>query len=75
MTIAENVRQILAELPAGVKLVAAAKTRSPQEILEAIEAGITDHRGKLRPGSGKCLSGHRQQSSVALYRAPPAKQG
>jgi pyridoxal phosphate enzyme (YggS family) len=41
MTIAENVRQILAELPAGVKLVAAAKTRSPQEILEAIEAGIT----------------------------------
>ena len=41
MTIAENVRQILTELPAGVKLVAAAKTRTPQEILEAVEAGIT----------------------------------
>ncbi len=40
MTIIENVRQILAELPEGVKLVAAAKTRSPQEILEAVEAGI-----------------------------------
>ncbi len=40
MTIASNVQQILAELPAGVKLVAAAKTRSPQEILAAIEAGV-----------------------------------
>ncbi len=40
MSIAENVGQILAELPAGVKLVAAAKTRTPQEIREAVEAGI-----------------------------------
>ena len=40
MTIAENVRQILAELPDGVKLVAAAKGKSPQEILEAVEGGI-----------------------------------
>ncbi len=40
MSIAENVRQILAELPAGVELVAAAKTRAPQEILEAVGAGI-----------------------------------
>jgi pyridoxal phosphate enzyme (YggS family) len=38
--IKENVRQILAELPAGVELVAAAKQRTPQEIVEAIEAGI-----------------------------------
>jgi pyridoxal phosphate enzyme (YggS family) len=38
--IADNVKQILTELPAGVKLVAAAKTRTPQEILEAVEAGI-----------------------------------
>jgi pyridoxal phosphate enzyme (YggS family) len=41
MTIASNVQQILAELPAGVKLVAAAKTRTPTEILEAIDAGVT----------------------------------
>jgi pyridoxal phosphate enzyme (YggS family) len=38
--IKRNVRQLLSELPDGVQLVAAAKTRSPQEILEAIEAGI-----------------------------------
>jgi pyridoxal phosphate enzyme (YggS family) len=38
--IAANVRAILAYLPPGVELVAAAKTRSPAEILEAIEAGV-----------------------------------
>lgn len=38
--IRENVRKILAELPPGVLLVAAAKGRTPQEILEAIEAGV-----------------------------------
>jgi len=38
--IADNVRAILAELPPGVELVAAAKTRTPAEILEAIGAGV-----------------------------------
>jgi pyridoxal phosphate enzyme (YggS family) len=38
--IAENVRRILAELPPGVELAAAAKTRTPEEIVEAIEAGV-----------------------------------
>ncbi len=38
--IKENVRKILAELPEGVQLVGAAKTRTPDEILEAIEAGL-----------------------------------
>jgi len=38
--IKENVSQILAELPQGVELVAAAKTRGPDEVLEAIEAGV-----------------------------------
>jgi pyridoxal phosphate enzyme (YggS family) len=38
--IAANVKAILAELPAGVELVAAAKTRTAAEILEAIEAGV-----------------------------------
>ncbi len=41
MTIKQNVRQILDELPANVQLVAAAKTREPWEILEAVEAGIS----------------------------------
>ncbi|MCX8103904.1 MAG: YggS family pyridoxal phosphate-dependent enzyme [Candidatus Bipolaricaulota bacterium] len=40
MTIRENVRRLLAELPPGVLLVAAAKGRSPQEIQEALEAGV-----------------------------------
>ena len=38
--IKENVRSILEELPEGVLLVGAAKTRTPMEILEAIDAGL-----------------------------------
>jgi len=38
--IKENVSQILAELPQGVELVAAAKGRTPEEVLEAVEAGV-----------------------------------
>lgn len=38
--IEENVKRILKELPAGVELMAAAKTRSPEEILRAAQAGI-----------------------------------
>ena len=38
--IKENVVQILSELPNGVELVVAAKTREPEEILQAIEAGV-----------------------------------
>ena len=39
--IRENVRAILASLPQGVQLVAAAKTRTPEDIVEAIQAGVT----------------------------------
>ncbi|MEN6559975.1 MAG: YggS family pyridoxal phosphate-dependent enzyme [Acidobacteriota bacterium] len=39
--ITSNVKAVLAELPPGVELVAAAKTRTAAEILEAIDAGIT----------------------------------
>lgn len=38
--IAENVKKILSELPEGVKLAAAAKARTPEEVLQAIEAGV-----------------------------------
>ncbi len=38
--IRENVKKILSELPPGVLLVAAAKGRTPDEILEALEAGV-----------------------------------
>ena len=40
MSIAANVKAILSELPPGVELVAAAKTRTAAEILEAVEAGV-----------------------------------
>jgi pyridoxal phosphate enzyme (YggS family) len=36
----QNIIKLLAELPDGVELVAAAKARTPEEILEAVEAGI-----------------------------------
>jgi len=38
--IEQNIRRIQQELPAGVQLVAAAKTRTAEEILAAIEAGV-----------------------------------
>ena len=41
MTIEENVKRILSELPANAQLLAAAKSREPHEILEAVEAGIS----------------------------------
>jgi len=40
MTIRENVRKILEELPPGVELVAAAKAKTPDKIREAVEAGV-----------------------------------
>jgi pyridoxal phosphate enzyme (YggS family) len=39
-TIAENVQRLLSELPGHVTLVAAAKTRTPEEVTEAVEAGV-----------------------------------
>jgi len=39
--IRQNVIQILSELPHDVQLVAAAKTRQTEEIIEAIQAGVT----------------------------------
>jgi pyridoxal phosphate enzyme (YggS family) len=38
--IKDNVQRILGELSQDVQLVAAAKTRAPDEILEAVEAGV-----------------------------------
>jgi pyridoxal phosphate enzyme (YggS family) len=38
--IKDNMNDILDELPEGVELVGAAKTRSPDEILEGVEAGL-----------------------------------
>ena len=38
--IKQNIQRILAELPNGTELVAAAKARTPEEILQAVEAGV-----------------------------------
>ena len=38
--IKQNVQKILVELPNGIELVAAAKTRTPKEILQAVQAGV-----------------------------------
>ena len=38
--IKQNVDKILSELPSGVQLVAAAKTRKAEEVLEAVESGV-----------------------------------
>ena len=38
--IERNVTQLLAEIPSGIQVVAAAKTRTPAEVLEAVQAGI-----------------------------------
>ena len=40
-TITENVKLLLSEVPEGVEIVAAAKTRKVEEILEVIDAGIS----------------------------------
>ena len=38
--IKQNIAKLLAELPNGVEVVAAAKTRTPEEVLEAVQAGV-----------------------------------
>ncbi len=39
-SIKQNVKDLLGELPGGVELVAAAKTMTPKEVLEAVAAGV-----------------------------------
>jgi pyridoxal phosphate enzyme (YggS family) len=38
--IERNVNQLLDEIPTGIQLVAAAKARTPRDVLEAVQAGI-----------------------------------
>jgi len=42
MSIAETYQRLRSEIPEHVTIVPAAKTRSPQEMLELVEAGATD---------------------------------
>jgi len=38
--IKQNIARLLAALPEGVNVVAAAKTRTPEEVMEAVQAGV-----------------------------------
>jgi len=76
--IKDNVSGILAELPPGVRLVAAAKARTPAEILEAVEAGwrssariMFKKRLKPSPPSG---AGPNGTSSATSRRTKPKKR-
>ena len=40
MTLKERVRSILLELPSSVQLLAVGKGRTPEEVLEAVNAGV-----------------------------------
>ncbi|MFC1592048.1 YggS family pyridoxal phosphate-dependent enzyme [Thermodesulfobacteriota bacterium] len=42
MGIGDTYQRLRAEIPAGVSIVLAAKTRAPEELAEAIDAGATD---------------------------------
>jgi PLP dependent protein len=75
VTIAQNVRRILGELPDGVQLVAAAKSRQPHEIKEVIAAGAAiigenyvqeaeAARAAVGGGAAWHFIGHLQQNKV-----------
>jgi hypothetical protein len=55
--IRENVNKLLTELPEGVELVAAAKTRTAPEVMEAVAAGV------------KIIGQNYLQEAEALYPA------
>ena len=55
MTIKQNVTELLDELPAGIQLVAAAKTMDASKVIEAIDAGVEIIGRKLYPGSGRYI--------------------
>ena len=75
--IAANVQALLAELPVGVELVAAAKGRTAAEVLTAIQAGVRTigenylqeaigHRTIIGPRAALHFIGALQQNKVKL---------
>ncbi len=55
--IQKNVKKLLGELPPGVELVAAAKTRTAEEVLEAIDGGV------------KIIGENYVQEAVSIFEA------
>lgn len=75
--IASNVKSLLAELPPGVELVAAAKGRAATEVLEVVQAGVkiigenyiqeaAAHRTAIGPCASWHFIGALQQNKVKL---------
>lgn len=76
--VAENYDRIRRDLPPGVKIVIAGKTRSAEELLEVLDAGAEcigenyvqearDVRGKLGPKAGEVswhMIGHLQKNKI-----------
>jgi len=63
--IKENIIKIISELPEGVQLVAAAKSRTPDEMKKAIEAGLeiigqnyVQEAERARQAIGPCVKWH-----------------
>jgi uncharacterized pyridoxal phosphate-containing UPF0001 family protein len=67
----KNIAKLLDELPDGVEVVAAAKTRTPEEILEAVQAGtkiIGEHYVNKSKEASTLLAGI--SLPVKLFRHP-----
>ena len=64
--IEKNVKKILDELPEGVELVAAAKTRTPEEIKQAVEAGIKIIGENYVQEAGGLYSSLRKKAKEAI---------
>jgi PLP dependent protein len=73
--ISQNIQKLLRELPPGVKLVAAVKTRTPAEITAAVQAGISilgenyvqeaaDHFRAVRKVAQWHCIGHLQKNKI-----------
>jgi PLP dependent protein len=75
VNITENVHRLLQELPPDVQLVAAVKTRTPEEIMQALNAGIKifgenyvqeaeQHHSIIGAGAQWHCIGHLQKNKV-----------
>ncbi|MFA6636300.1 MAG: YggS family pyridoxal phosphate-dependent enzyme [Candidatus Omnitrophota bacterium] len=73
--ISDNVKRLMGEIPSGVEIVAAAKTRTPEEVITAVDAGIKivgenyvqeaiPLRSILPPGIKMHFIGHLQKNKV-----------
>ena len=67
--IGENVRRILAELPSNVELVGAAKTRTPEEVLEAMGKPECLKVWTVKMGERLDVIAHKVLRDPLLWRA------